>query len=183
MASSIRIVQKNPLALQQVLDRLASVTLTVGIHATERDEGGGPMAVIAGVHEFGSSRVPARPFFRPTIWKNRASYLLQLRGAVQKAIRGGKPLRVSLAVIGEGVQRDIQRTIRAQGEPAGSFAPLSPETVANRRQGRAPVRDHKGRFIRGHLALIDTGRMINSIRWVLSIDGQTTGAPAPGGSP
>lgn len=182
MANGTRIVRKNPDAFPQLLARLRAVTLTVGIHATERDEGGGPMAVIAGVHEFGSARVPARPFMRPTVWTKRDKYRARLRGAIKKAVRGTGTLRADLAVIGEGIVSDMQRTIRAQGEPADSFAPLSDETVAARDERR--VASNKGRLGKrrknandrwvGHKALIDTGRLINSIRWVLTLDGAAT---------
>ena len=169
LKGTVRIRSRDPGAIDRVMRRVAQLRMTVGIHAQDRDEGGGPMAVIAGVHEFGSQRVPARPFMRPTVWTNRERYLNQLRGAIRQAMRGKRSIRHGFALIGEGVVRDMQRTIRAQGEPAGSFAPLSDETKAARRRGPASLnRDAKGRFTRDMMILIDTGRLINSIRWVLS---------------
>jgi hypothetical protein len=182
LSSTVTIRRTNPNGLRQLMARLEGLRMTVGVHATERDEGGGPMAVIAGVHEFGSMRIPARPFMRPTIWSRRESYTKRLRGALRRAIRGTGSLRVDMAKLGESVVRDMQGTIRAQGEPAGSFAPLSQETL-ERREARTGGRPRNSRFT-GHKALIDTGRLINSIRWVLNVDGQTTGrAPRSGGTP
>jgi hypothetical protein len=179
LSGTVTIRRSNPGGLARLMARLENLRMTVGVHATERDEGGGPMAVIAGVHEFGSQRIPARPYMRPTVWSNREKYIKTLRGALRRAIRGQGNLRVHMAHLGERVVRDMQRTIRAQGEPAGSFAPLSPATIAGR-EARNNGRPNNSRFS-GHKALIDTGRLINSIRWVLEIDGQSsTGAGTRG---
>lgn len=191
LQGSVTLKSKNPHAVAQLMQRLMAVELTVGVHGRERDDKGGPLAVIAGVHEFGSQMVPARPFIRPTMWTHRPRYINTLRGAIRKAIKGTKSLQLSMAAIGFGAVSDIQRTIRAQGEPQGSFAPLSPVTAALRRRGSTNPnglhRDAKGRFTKEMMILIDTGRLINSIRWVLwdggnPIEGgQKKGAAGGGG--
>jgi hypothetical protein len=146
---------------------LDGVRITVGVHGDEPERWDGESNVaIAGVHEFGSMRIPARPFIRPTFDRNREKYAKQLRGAVIALLRRGTPLRQSLALVAFGVVRDIRSTIRKQGEPAGSFAPLSETTLAKRRARRV-----NNRTFRGHKALIDTGQLINSIDWVVRVGG------------
>jgi len=155
------------------LRALRGTTITVGIHGDEPDrQDGESNVVIAGVHEFGSSDVPARPFVRPTFDRNRERYRKQLRGAVIAYTRKGMPLRQSLAMVAMGITRDVRNTIRRQGEPAGSFVPLSPWTLRRR---KLRLRSNGGRprnsKFRGHKALIDTGQMINSIAWVIRRNG------------
>lgn len=189
LKGTVTIRRTDPGGLARLMARLENLRMTVGVHATERDEGGGPMAVIAGVHEFGSERIPARPYMRPTVWSNREKYIKTLRGALRRAIRGQGNLRVHMAHLGERVVRDMQRTIRAQGEPANSFQDLADATVEARDARRAASgkrrmgkrRQSANNKWTGHKALIDTGRLINSIRWVLEIDGQSsTGAGTRG---
>jgi hypothetical protein len=147
---------------------LENVRITVGVHGDEPERVDGESNVlIAGVHEFGSVDIPARPFVRPTFDANREKYAKQLRGVAVALLKRGIPLRQSIALVGMGVVRDIRQTIRKQGEPAGSFAPLSEMTLEKRRARRANNRTFRGK----HLALIDTGQLINSIDWVARIGG------------
>lgn len=168
MRQRVRVKDRGWNAMKDQLRGLSRLSITVGVHGQDgaRQEGGPNNVVIAGVHEFGSLRVPARPFIRPTFDANAEKYAKQLRGAVVRALRQGGQLRQLLALVAMGVTKDIQQTIRRQGMPPGSFAPLSRRTLARRRRRRR----NNTRF-NGHLALIDTGQLINSIQWVMNVSG------------
>jgi hypothetical protein len=189
LQGSVTIRRANPDGLRQLMARLQGLSMTVGVHADQKDDKDGPMAVIAGVHEFGSQRVPARPFMRTTVWTHRPAYINTLRGALRKAIKGTMDLNISMASLGERVVREMQGTIRAQGEPANSFQDLADATVEARDARRAASgkrrmgkrRQSANNKWTGHKALIDTGRLINSIRWVLNLDGQSSGGGARSG--
>jgi len=153
----------------QLRGRLAAemrrAVVTVGVHADEEAVGDGTsMALIASVHEFGSEKagVPERSFIRATVDDKREEYTTVLRRIAAAAMRGGS-VRAGLHRLGLLVTADIQRTIRERIPP-----PLAEATIAKRlkRLGKSgqPKNDRFG----GFTPLVDTGRLINSIRHEVS---------------
>lgn len=146
---------------------LRSAEVSVGVHSDEQGADGTTMALIAGVHEFGapSRNIPARPFIRPTFDENRGRYERLMVRAARLAM-AGTSLRVGLALVGQQVTADIQRRIRA-----GISPPLAPSTLA-RRGRRTAESGAANNVFTGPTPLIDTGRLINSIRYVVSVRGR-----------
>jgi hypothetical protein len=142
-------------------------------------EGRPNMATLGTIHEFGSTdgKIPERSFIRATFDQNLTKYtkLVQLAG---KAISSGQiELLVALGAIGEKFVSDIKERIREHIAP-----PLAPFTIERRRQKIAGLAGSKNQSKateatahfekHGELPkdavtpLIDTARMINSIRAV-----------------
>lgn len=98
-------------------------------------------------NEFGTSRIPARPFMQTTADQKREEVLKFSEHLVGKMIDGGISADMVLKNLGEFYQAKIQETIRKAKEWA---VPNAPATVA-RKGSSSP--------------LIDTGRMVNSVRY------------------
>lgn len=109
------------------------------------------IAPYAAMLEFGTSRMPARPFLRQTFakrekeWARNAGLLVEQYGIRDPA--------VLLTQMGDAMARDVQAEIRA-----GDFAPLAPQTIA--------AKERKGRP-EPEKPLIDTASMINAVRFEL----------------
>lgn len=106
-------------ALRNAVSKAAGGAVRVGIletqtYPTKDGKGDVSVAQVAYWNEYGTSTIPARPFFRNTIaekqdeWADNAASILQhADGDVGKA----------LALIGEGVKGDIVETIQNFSEP------------------------------------------------------------------
>jgi hypothetical protein len=126
-------------------------------------------------NEFGSDRVPARPFIRPSFEANRARYLELLTVLVRQAVYAGKmPFAKALAIIGQKMAADMKKYVTA-GPP---IPPPNEEhyfqekvergyhKIAKRRRAAAkagkPVPE--GPMLPPR-TLVDTGMMVNSITY------------------
>lgn len=132
-----------------------SHVLTIGVHkgaTNDVDDGNTkksiPIAPYAAANEYGTSRIPARPFLRNTMKEHGERWRQYL--AVQIPRRDGD-IKKALKDVGNVARGDVQATISA-----GDFEPLSPKTVANKmRKGRP----------RPEAILIDTGSLIKAIAY------------------
>lgn len=123
----------------------------------EKYDDGTPVAAVAVYNEFGTSRVPARPFVRPAIAEHGDRWLLHLGLGMRKVIMGKIPnVKTVMSLLGEEIVADLKDSIMRVWSP-----PLSPRTVANRRSrwnsaksGKHPEMLYK--------PLVDTTLMINS---------------------
>lgn len=95
-------------------------------------------------NEYGTSRIPARPFLRNTLYENEHSWSSFIAPKVLGLMNGGSAVEV-IATLGPQMVKDIRATI-----DAGNFAPLAPSTV--RQKGSSTP-------------LIDTGEMYGAITW------------------
>ncbi len=120
--------------------------LTVGIHGSA----GSDEVLIGTVHEFGSPErgIPERSYLRSTFEEKREALYEQMETAIESTLEG-VPLGQALGRIGLGLVAAIQGKIRSNIAP-----PLKQETI-----------DRKGSSV----ALIDTGRLINSITSVAGV--------------
>lgn len=115
-------------------------TLRVGFLENATYPGGKSVAMIAAFNEFGTSRMPPRPFFRNMIaakskeWPDAMAKLLKANNFDVKSV---------LPLVGEGIKGQLQQSIRDLTAP-----PLAQSTI-----------DRKG-FDK---PLIDTSVMINSV--------------------
>ena len=133
-----------------VLEKIARLKLTAqaGIPAGATTTDGKSIPMYAAYNEFGTSRIPARPFMRTTANEHQNEWCETLAGALKGEILKDNA-KGAMGLVGEQMKAHIQQTIQK-----GSFAPNSPKTVANKRRKGKVEPDHP---------LIDTGQMLASI--------------------
>lgn len=138
--------------VQELGDYDGRATLRVGVMENARNiDTGEPVAPYAAANEFGTSRIPARPFLRSTIdakGNEWADYL-------GKAIRARVPLQTALKLTGEKMKSDVKATI------AGDMAPANaPSTIRRklRQEDEGGGMMHAG-------TLIETGSLLRSIEY------------------
>jgi hypothetical protein len=137
-------------AMKKRVAQDAGTTVSVGVQGADADadHGGITMAQLAGVHEFGSNNIPERSFLRFTILANQKRYLELMRQLGNGILIGRFDVPTALGIFGEQVVSDVKARITSNIAPA-----LAPSTI--QRKGSTT-------------ALIDTGRLLNSITWTLS---------------
>lgn len=97
--------------------------------------------------EYGTSKMPARPFLRQTVEDHKKEWSEQLAMGVKSG--GIRRAEEVLGVVGRVMRADIIATIKR-----GDFAPLSPETIEDKERKR---RENPA------APLIDTTSLIRSI--------------------
>ena len=105
------------------------------------------VAQVATFHEFGTENIPERSFIRSAVAENRDKISKLIEG-LKPSILQGSSLK-ALSIVGEYVQTLIKSKIQTGDS---SWAELRPSTI--RRKGSSK-------------ALIDTGQMLNSVRYVV----------------
>lgn len=133
-----------------VLARVAAqkVGVKAGIFGGATTIDGQSIVEYAIYNEFGTSRIPARPFMRQTVEKNKAQWLATLEEALR---RNPADAEGAMYILGETMRADIANEIEH-----GSFRPNSPKTVtAKARKGKVDP-DHP---------LIDTGQMLQAVAY------------------
>jgi hypothetical protein len=131
----------------RVLNELAAKlgrkpTLRVGFLQGATYPDGTAVSMVAAIHEYGApaAGIPARPFMRPTIARNRNQWGKDLSHLLE--VNDYDVVR-SLNLLGEHVKGQIQEAITKVTSP-----PLKPATVAAKGSAKP---------------LIDTGHMLNSV--------------------
>lgn len=144
------------LARYQTLD---GVQVTVGIQGTPDltaagDASASELVQIAAANEYGTDRIPPRPFLRTALKRNRRRWSNLLDKAVLPAADGRpkEAIRI-LRLLGVVMVGDVQATLRG-----GPWIPNAPRTVA--RKGSS-------------LPLVDTGQLVQSIRALVERPGAT----------
>ena len=105
------------------------------------------IAEYAAFNEFGTRTAPERSFIRSTADSERRKWNAALDKMLLEAIEGKRSLDSALGIVGQLTERDIKRTIRSLSEPANAQATIEIKGSSN--------------------PLIDTGTMLNSIRYVV----------------
>lgn len=107
---------------------------------------------LAVIHEFGApgAKIPERSFIRSTVDANRAEYVAILSKCLKKAVMGRMDFHQAFGILGEKVKADIQNRVR---NGSGIPPPNAPYTIAKKGSARP---------------LVDSGRMIDSITYVVS---------------
>lgn len=67
--------------------------------------------------EFGTARIPSRPFMRNSLIQNSSKYRRQLAKQASISIKGRRTVIRSLEQIGSGMVKDIRRSIWATTQP------------------------------------------------------------------
>ena len=138
--------------VQELGDYDGRATLRVGVMENARNiDTGEPVAPYAAANEFGTSRIPARPFLRSTIDAKGTEWADYLG----RAIRARVPLQTALKLTGEKMKSDVKATI------AGNMAPANaPSTIRRklRQEDEGGGMMHAG-------TLIETGSLLRSIEY------------------
>ena len=116
----------------------------VGFPASKSDRS---VIDIAIWNEFGTRRIPERPFMRNTVRNHRTRYLTILRSSASRIVMGLTTLPVVLNKLGIQVQGDIQDEITTFRDP-----PNAPSTIKAKGSSNP---------------LIDIGTMRQSVTWIV----------------
>ena len=109
--------------------------------------GGGEVLDYAMYNEFGTSRIPARPFMQTAYDRNEAEMNKFVDFLAQQILDGKSNADRVLRLLGETYQMKVQETIRNAKEWA---VPNNPETI--KQKGSSSP-------------LIDTGRLVGAVRY------------------
>lgn len=110
--------------------------------AVKGSPGGKPVAMIAAIQEFGTGRIPPRPFFRNMIAKNSKNWA---KGIATQLAATNFDVRKTLMITGEVIAGQLRQSIIETNSP-----PLSPTTIA--RKGFSKP-------------LVDTSHMLQSVSY------------------
>lgn len=163
MGNKTKLVVKSPNAIPDIRARLQKAAITVGIHADvgshraegEEDSSGTTVAMIYFWNEFGTEPnkeknhpgIPERPTLRPTMRKERVKYQL-IMGKIAANVmtkKAGMGVKRQMGLLGTVAEGDLKKAI------VDLSAPPNAESTIARKGSSNP--------------LIDTGQMLNSIRW------------------
>lgn len=141
------------------LDELKKLTGKQGVKAgvlegATNSETGTDVAMYAACNEFGTSRIPSRPFMRNTFDENADRWA----DGLAKAVLNGRPARQALQLTGMRMADDIVKTI-SDGVPP----PNAPATVERKTKEIVGGSRRGGSHQPG--TLVDTGSLINSINY------------------
>ena len=120
----------------------------VGLQAGDKyPETGEDIATIAAQNEFGTAIIPSRPFMRQTFSNRQGELRKHVDAEYDAVIKQKKTTEIALKALGAWYQTQIQNEI-----VHGDFVPNAQMTIDNKGSDRP---------------LIDTGRMRQSIRYVV----------------
>lgn len=112
---------KNSVKLaDKVKDLLDEKTLKVGFFESAKYDTGIPVAQVAQYQEFGTRKIPPRPFLRGSIHENKDKWVKYLANQVE----GAKNLDLALARLGEVMRNDIIKSIDNFTEPANAISTI-----------------------------------------------------------
>lgn len=120
-------------SLDQALNRLVSSKqqhVKVGILDNSKYPDGTSVATVAFMNEYGTAKIPPRPFFRQTISEQKSNWTK----LAKDAIRMGYSIEHTLGLVGAQMQSDIQYSIMTWTTP-----PNAPYTVM-KKGVNAPLR-------------------------------------------
>ncbi len=126
---------------------LTARSIKVGIQSDAGSyDGGTDLADVAAFNEFGTSRIPSRPFMRKMADERRNDlYQVALRG-YDHILAGGTATHC-LQIVGQWYEAEQKMTLRN-----GPWPPNAPSTVRQKGSSRP---------------LIDTARLLNAIRFAI----------------
>lgn len=136
-------------ALEDIAKRMGGGEVAIGFPAGDMYSDGTPVAAAAFWSEFGTSTIPARPFFRPMIAAESPTWAGKM-AAQAKATNYDGP--VVLALIGEDIAAALRQSIIGVNNPALSPITLmlrsmvgnKPELITGKMVGEAAAKVAKG---------------------------------------
>ena len=128
--------------LSAALAQLAGIQGKTGWFASNNYPTGQPVAYIATIQEFGTGRIPPRPFMRPTVADDGEKWLNTLRGAAAQVLTGAMSAHDAMEITVLQAAADVGKHIDAVTSPG-----LAASTLENRRrrgnQSTKPLEDTK----------------------------------------
>lgn len=143
--------------LKKETEKLTPQRLKVGFLATARYENEISVAKVAYANEYGTGKIPPRPFIRPVIEKNGDSYIESLRSILSESL----DTKIGLSKLGMRIKKDIQISIRDVQDP-----PNAPSTIRYKNRKNKNRKNKKGDTTTN--PLIDTGHMRRSVVYKIS---------------
>ncbi|AUR89467.1 neck protein [Vibrio phage 1.123.O._10N.286.48.F3] len=137
--------------LNEYLKKLTGLSrhpVSVGVHKSAGKHEGSDLTVaqVAAYNEFGTERIPERAAIRTSMRENKVENLLMIARIIKKISSGkGGNHRQAMGKVGMKVQNDIQRKIVELKTPPNA------QSTIDRKKSSNP--------------LVDTGQLVNSIRW------------------
>lgn len=86
---------------------------------------------IASYNEFGTSRIPERPFFRNAMADNKGSYGTLMRNDAKRIVTGEQTMRRTLDRLGLKAQGDVQQSIVDLKSPPNAPATIKAKGSSN----------------------------------------------------
>lgn len=142
-----------------VLNRLAEMKLGVkaGLPAGATTTDGKSIPEYAAYNEFGTSRIPSRPFMRTTAKEHGTKWVATVASQTQGNSQTPAAWKRAMGLTGESMKADIQNTIQN-----GAWKPNAESTrEAKKRKGKTEY-DHP---------LMDTGQMLAAVTYEV-VDGK-----------
>lgn len=155
--------------LKKRMKSLEEYSAQAGWFESARYDDGVPVAQVAIYNEYGTSRIPPRPFMRPTAESQKGEWARTTGKVVSQVLRGKMSAEQGMTLVAQKAAGDIRQTITQVFEPE-----LSPVTVLLR-QWRKEGKDITGKTVgdaaravaegqRGEgvttKPLVDTGHML-----------------------
>ena len=155
--------------LKKRMKSLEEYSAQAGWFESARYDDGVPVAQVAIYNEYGTSRIPPRPFMRPTAESQKGEWARETGKVVSQVLRGKMSAEQGMTLVAQKAAGDIRQTITQVFEPE-----LSPVTVLLR-QWRKEGKDITGKTVgdaaravaegqRGEgvttKPLVDTGHML-----------------------
>lgn len=152
------------MAIADVLKRIRAMNkskIKAGVLKGATYDNGLPVAQVALWNEYGTSRMPSRPFMRTTVENHKNDWGNRLVANMNAYLQGRSSLEDGLNDVGNMMQAHIQETIDS------NIPPPNAKSTAKRKASR--VVDEKGKPIEGgsgtKQTLIDSGVMIKSVSY------------------
>ncbi len=158
--------------LKKRMKSLEEYSAQAGWFESARYDNGVPVAQVAIYNEYGTSRIPPRPFMRPTVESQKQEWARATGKVVSQVLRGKMSAEQGMTLVAQKAAGDIRQTISRVDSP-----PLSPITlllrqwrkegkeITGRTVGEAARAVHRGERAEGVSTqpLNDTGYMIATL--------------------
>jgi hypothetical protein len=125
---------------KMIEDLKGGVQVHVGIFDDKPD-----LAAIAVWNEYGTSRIPARPFMRSTLDRRSAAYDRQMEKIFTKVMTGKVNVLTGLATLGKQIAKDISNSIDKWKKPPNAISTIKKKGFND--------------------PLVETGELMNSIEY------------------
>lgn len=142
----VKVVDRGWEKLMQEYEKTKGSHTKIGVQSTDKHHDGESLVTIAAQNEFGTDKIPSRPFMRNSFDKNKANINTIIDTEYNKVLSGYVDIKKSLGRVGAWYQGVVQSEITNLTEP-----PNAPSTIEKKGSSNP---------------LIDTGRMRASIRHV-----------------
>lgn len=135
------------------------------------------VAQVASFHEFGTSKMPARPFLGPTADVQRDAWGELLDRSFALVLKEKLTMRQAFSLVGERAAADVKQAITDVDSP-----PLAESTIlAKYRKASYLGEDVAADYAAGGAnPLIDTGHMRASVTYKVALGGEVAGSKPDG---